>query len=88
MAAVKDVVIRTESIFEMREVAYRFAGSVLAGFVVWDTNAGQSVGPGMVPTLPEAEILWDIALGSERAQRLTEARKVGNLPPTRVTGWC
>lgn len=88
MAIIKDTVIRTEGIFELREVEHRIGSWSIAGFVVWDTNAHMSSGPGIVPTQAEAEIVLDTALGSRRAQELTEARKIAGLPPTRVTGWC
>lgn len=90
MPKTKDNLIRTESIFQLREVEYviGYDKHTVSGFVVWDTNAGCSEGAGIVPTLAEAEIVLGTALGAERARRATEARKVAGLPPTRVTGWC
>lgn len=74
--ATTHTVIRTEGQFEIQKVDGMLMGQPLTGFVVWDDTHGESVGPGMVSTLEDAELLLECGHASERQEMLRLAHRL------------
>lgn len=60
------IVIAEEGRFQLR----KYASKMGPGFCAWDTDCNESVGPGLVPTLREAQLLMEMGHASVRQENI------------------
>lgn len=64
------IVVAEEGRFELREYTSKMGPVTVTGFCAWDTNCNESVGPGLVPTLREAQLLMEMGHASVRQENI------------------